>query len=140
MLSLQEMQNVISDLHKDAFGHRPTVDKLMYLRSLPLGELQVVFDEWSEIVGDLVDAESEAEELAVAKFEAKVSEVMLMGASDRETAIRWMYSTTLDTMHSPQDVECLVWNMGFLHTTTGRELVDVLCNICKDSWRLKEIL
>jgi hypothetical protein len=56
------------------------------------------------------------------------------GAEDRLTALRWM--TQMHTWFGLQDVEGYVYNLGFLFTPEGRELVDELCYVVEfTDWR-----
>jgi hypothetical protein len=49
-----------------------------------------------------------------------------MGASDEETAIRWL--TADEEFYHSQDVEHWIYNQGILFTDYGRELVKKLDN------------
>ena len=62
-------------------------------------------------------------------FEMEVQSFIKMGASNRETALRWM--TDDMTFYTRQDVEGWVYNRGILFTDYGRELVKELMDIVK---------
>jgi hypothetical protein len=116
-----------SDLHKDVYGFRPR---------------GAIMDEWTdrtprqkqELWNALCDelevknAETKSqEERDVAKFEARVQEVMYFGAGDRKTALSWI--TGQETFYHSQDVEHFVWEQGILFTQYGKKLIEDLLGI-----------
>ena len=78
--------SLISDLHKDAYGFRPTHYSLWMSK-----------EDFDVEIGNLVDEsnrayqrQQEEQDHAVVAFEVKVEEIINSGAKDRNTAIRWL--------------------------------------------------
>lgn len=110
---------IVSDLHKEAFGFRPT---------------SAFYDEWSNSNDDEKqstwdwllnaarrradeDAAREAED--VAEFERELAEIQKVGRDcSKEQALRWM--TPVEPFEHSQDIEQWVWERGILFTDIGR--------------------
>lgn len=112
---VEELQQIYSDMFKDLHGFRPrsltpeTESELRY----ELACLQRDLEEQIE-----ADRITEIEQIA--KIEARINEVIEIGAGDRLTAIRWITET--ENFCSIQDVEMYVWSLGILHSDYGRKL------------------
>jgi hypothetical protein len=73
------------------------------------------------------------EQECVDEFEARVQDVIELGAENRETALRWIVGS--ETFYHSQDVEHFVWEQGILFTDYGKQLVKDLCSIVEyESW------
>lgn len=81
------MVNTIWDLYKEARGVRP---RGYNFAEMSMAELSKFYDELM-VEADEVASEDEAREKeAIAEFEAKVAELIEMGAESREVAMRWL--------------------------------------------------
>ena len=82
--------NIVSDLHKDAYGFRPTQGFWAQWEAMNDDGKQA---EWDSLC-DALYASNEEEELrqqrAIVEFEGLVETTIESGASDRETALRWI--------------------------------------------------
>jgi hypothetical protein len=83
--------NIVSDLHKDAYGFRPRSDFWSEWNSVgDEGKQQI----WDELIADLntaVDEEKAAQQRAIAATELRIQEIMnLVVDSTREDAIRFL--------------------------------------------------
>ena len=85
MFTFQE--NLFSDLYKDAYGCRPTFNVVAGMTDIEKQQ------EWDILVG-MVERNIEEDRVrdaeAVAAFEARVAEVIAIGAKDEATAYRWI--------------------------------------------------
>jgi len=81
--------NLISDLHKDAYGYRPT--NVFWHRWLgdTDDKKQETWDRLCEAVRISIAEEKAAEEAAIAKFEDLVTNLMHPG-TNRERVIAWL--------------------------------------------------
>lgn len=83
-------ENIVSDLHKDAYGFRPSSYFWDSWKNSTNDQKQVI---WDGLLRDL-DAEMERERnaqlQAVAAFETMVERNLEHGAQSREDAIRWV--------------------------------------------------
>jgi uncharacterized protein YhaN len=89
--SREEMLRLISDLHKDARGFRPSVDRHAAYAAMPTAALA---REWDGLCAELdrsMAHEAEAQARAAARFEARVADLRAAGAGDRATALRWLF-------------------------------------------------
>lgn len=81
---------LISDLHKDARGFRPSSDWMTRFRASSFAEQEA---EWNALCAELdraMEEEERAQQQAITRFEARVSDLIASGAGDRATAIRWI--------------------------------------------------
>ena len=83
----QEMILIYSDFYKDAYGVRP---RGINYHEFTLEELEADFNSFSKVCKENARIEKEANERAIADFEAKVQTLINMGANDRKTALRWI--------------------------------------------------
>ena len=81
---------LFSDLHKDAYGCRPSVGERLHWQTLTADEKQAEWERLCDILESNEVRRSEMEEAAVAAFETQVRENIELGAGNRETAIRWI--------------------------------------------------
>ena len=77
----------IYDGHKDAYGFR---NRNYDFDSMSLEELRLESDRISAAVKDSMDEEKRMHDANIADLEKRISDNILMGASDRQTAIRWI--------------------------------------------------
>ena len=82
--------NTYSDLHKDCYGFRPSVEAMIHWHSLTADQKQAEWDRLCVALEEEIAAEKRGEELRVARFEQLVVETVAAGAADRETAIQWL--------------------------------------------------
>lgn len=121
------MFDIISDLHKDARGFRPTSDWMIMFESQSEEMQQEIFDGLVEEMKESQEEEARLEQKAIYDFDDQVAAVRRNGAPDRATALRWITQT--ETFYNEQCVEHWVWNQGFLFTDYGRALVKELMTI-----------
>ena len=116
--------NTFSDLHKDVYGFRPRGHHYDIASN---DEKQKIWDELCEELeaNNLVEQEQTIK--AVARFEARIADVIELGAGNRTNALLWMVGT--ETFYHIQDVEHFVWEQGILFTDYGKRLVKDLAAI-----------
>jgi hypothetical protein len=119
--------NLVSDLHKDAYGFRPYFQYMVdWVEATPAVKQQI----WDGLLVDL-EREIDREKLETTRsaeiFEGMIANSMLLGAADRDTAIRWL--TQAEDFKHAQDVESWVWEHGILFTDVGREVVQKVCKL-----------
>ena len=116
--------NTFSDLHKEVYGFRPRGHHYDIASN---DEKQKIWDELCEELeaNNLVEQEQTIK--AVARFEARIADVIELGAGNRTNALRWM--SQQETFYHSQDVEHFVWELGILFTDYGRRLVKDLAAV-----------
>jgi len=83
-------ESIVSDLHKDARGHRPDAS---WWNCWNFQDDEGKQAAWNTLLDDLEQSnarERAEQETAVKQFEGRIELLMNMGASTRETAIRWI--------------------------------------------------
>ena len=83
-------ESIVSDLHKDAYGFRPTSG---WWDCWNFQNDQGKQTAWNTLLDDLeqsIARERAEQDAAVKRFEDRIELLMNMGASSRETAIRWI--------------------------------------------------
>ena len=83
-------ENTISDLHKDAHGYRPSSFFWQNWDDASNDQKQSIWDDLCEDLSRNVALLAREAEHALQAFEAQIDVNIELGASDRETAIRWI--------------------------------------------------
>ena len=87
-------EDTVSDLHKDAFGFRPSQNWWADWQSMTPVAKQMEWDSLLETLERTVAEDREQEARAVVAFEEFVTRTMKVGASDREAALRWIMESS----------------------------------------------
>ena len=116
-----------SDLHKDVYGFRPRGPLMDNWNAMNANQKQTLWDCLCEELEDNIKAEKAAEVVAIEKFEARIQDVIELGAGNRTNALLWITGT--ETFYHIQDVEHFVWEQGILFTDYGKQLVKDLAEI-----------
>ena len=82
--------DLLSDLHKDARGFRPSREFFETWEFADADTRQAIWNDLIEELDETMAREKEEQQLAIAEFEKSVQNIMLSGAGDRKTAIRWI--------------------------------------------------
>lgn len=98
MTIVEELQSIISDMHKDAYGFRPRGEVFWAGLDTEIA-CREKLEELDIAVGAVIAEDAKREREAVIKFEIAVLDVIDAGAGDRETAIRWMMDDEPSTEH-----------------------------------------
>ena len=83
-------ENTISDLHKDAWGHRPSQGFWVRWNCATDDAKQKI---WNDLIDDMVandQAEAKAKKENASKLFLRIKETCKLGASNYRTAIRWI--------------------------------------------------
>ena len=121
--------DLISDLHKDAYGFRPRGRFYADWAEATDAEKQEMWDIMTATLETNAKREREQELEDVAQVEKNIEAYIALGARDRKDALRWM--TQNETFYSGQCVESWVWDQGILFTNYGKALVQELLQLVK---------
>ena len=88
MTVLEQMACQYWDMYKDAHGVRP---RGINTSSWTEEDFIKEFDYLGKVIEEQAAARREAEKGAVRDFEARIGEMINLGANDRETALRWIH-------------------------------------------------
>ena len=116
-----------SDLHKDVYGFRPRGSLMDDWNDRTPRQKQELWNALCDELEANTIFEKQQAENAVAKFEARVKDVIELGAGNRTNALLWM--TSSEKFFHSQSVEHFVWEQGILFTDYGKQLVKDLCEI-----------
>lgn len=83
-------ENIVSDLHKDARGFRPSQTWWNVWNKVSDEAKQDIWDALSEELSETMDRERLAEARAYAKLLDRILDTMKLGAEDQKTAIKWI--------------------------------------------------
>jgi len=119
--------DIISDLHKDARGYRPSQYFWEGWKELSDEGQKEIFDMLAEALQIRERDEREMEQRAIENFEARIADVIKLGAGNRQTALRWI--TSQEKFYHSQSVEHFVWEQGILFTDYGKKLLNELLEI-----------
>ena len=101
-------EDTISDLHKDAYGFRPTESFWTFWNEATDVQKQATWDSLVDTMEASVAREREEQARSVEIFEALVAKTISHGAQDRETALRWI----MDESGCDGDWDYLAWANG----------------------------
>lgn len=122
--------NLISDLHKDAYGFRPTQSFWEEWNSAAEISKQCIWESLCEHVKEAIEREKLEEQLDLASFERDLARVMKAGDCDEATALGYMAPVNFDeATPSEQDIEHWVWEIGILYTERGKQVVEILKSV-----------
>ena len=119
--------DIISDLHKDARGYRPSQYFWEGWKELSDEGQKEIFDMLAEELKIREQDEREMEQRAIKTFEARIADVIKLGAGNRQTALRWI--TSQEKFYHSQSVEHFVWEQGILFTDYGKKLLNELLEL-----------
>lgn len=83
-------EQIVSDLHKDARGFRPTVAWMHAWETSSNDEKQGIWDALCTELEDEMAREELAQSRAYAKLLDRILDTMKLGAEDQKTAIKWI--------------------------------------------------
>ena len=86
MSKLEQCRETYSDMFKDVYGFRPRGRDFGWT----LEQYEEEFEYLERALELRLKEEAEEQSVAIAAFEARVSELVEVGARDRETALRWI--------------------------------------------------
>lgn len=82
--------DIVSDLHKDAYGFRPRGAFWQNWEASTEDEKQAEWNSLLEACQRAIERQREEEALAIVRFEKLLEKTVSRGAGDRETALRWI--------------------------------------------------
>ena len=116
-----------SDLFKDVNGFRPRGSLMDDWNDRTPRQKQELWNALCDELETNNKFEKEQEAKAVASFQARVQDVIELGAGNYTNALLWIVGT--ETFYHIQDVEHFVWEQGILFTDYGKQLVKDLAAI-----------
>ena len=120
--------NIVSDLHKDAFGFRPNQYFWEEWNQSPDAAKQVIWDDLLVALDRAIEFEKQEQAANIAAFERGVEAALLLGATDRAAAIRWVVQgLELDEVDLQYGGSKVCYELGLPY-----DMQTVFDPICKD--------
>lgn len=101
-------ENTVSDLHKDAYGFRPSAYWWEIWSESTDEQKQGTWDDLIDQLNYSMEQEKQAQARAIDRFEHLVAKTIEHGAANRETALRWI----MDASDCRGDWDYLCWQHG----------------------------
>ncbi len=119
-----DLLNIMSDMHKDAYGFRPRhIDYSKFTDA----ELEAECDSYQEEIEANEKLEAEVLVTKSSNWDELIAKTIAMGAGDYKTALRWIVDGADD-----YDAEAIVWSYGLLFSDKGRAIVKDIQKYCLD--------
>lgn len=126
-------EELISDLHKDAWGHRPTP---YFWHIWDNGDKDFKQKKWNELIDDMEKNQNEEEKRKknnATKLAKRIKEVCKLGAKNYRTAIRWI----LEADGYNEDRQCLndagylcyLFGIDYKFEKVFYHILDIKCEI-----------
>ena len=117
-----EVLSYISDLYKDVNGVRPRGYNFHEWSDI---ELEAFTDKLIAQLKENEELERLQEEADVKRFQDQVQKTIELGAGDRKTAIKWLFSSEeydQGEYVTDWDVDGFLYNQGIIHSDFGIEV------------------
>ncbi len=105
------MLDLISDIYKDAYGFRPSGQYMVKWNELSLDERELEWARLTDMVEENLLEEKKETNIAILEFEKAIIIALEAGASDRDTAIRWMLDVE-GLLEDNNDTGYICWMLG----------------------------
>jgi hypothetical protein len=128
-ISRGEILNLISDLYKDVYGSRP---RGYGFNEWPDAELNSFWDDLIVQLKENEETEHLQEIADVKSFEDQIQKTIDLGAKDRKTALRWLFSSEeydQGEYVTDWDVDGFLYRKGIRHSNLGQQVKKELLEI-----------
>ena len=119
----------ISDLYKDVHGVRP---RYINIKEWSDGELEVYTDKLIVQLKENEELERLQEEADVKSFKDQIQKTIDIGAGDRKTALKWLFSSEeydQGEYVTDWDIDGFLYKNGIVHSDFGKEVKKELLEI-----------
>ena len=107
---------IVSDLHKDAHGFRPSAYFWRTWNAEGLSGKQIIWDALCRYLEQTQEREQDEVKRAISEYEVRIASYISIGAKDRATAIRWLVQslelTETDDMFFTCVAEYICYTLG----------------------------
>jgi hypothetical protein len=133
----RDMKNdyeLLSDLHKDARGYRPTVAYMTWFKSLSDEQKNTEWNQHCVVLAANTVLEAEIADQSLAEYNTRILNMMNQFGIDRMTAIRWdmdahevdITDALLSYGTAHQAVEHYLWENGLSFDNIDRMALEIL--------------
>ena len=122
-------ESIVSDLHKDARGYRPTECFWEEWDQCGDDNRQVMWDSLLAELNAAMAAEREAETAALANFEAQLAAMKKSGAETTRQAIKWIFhAEKLDRYDLQYGASAVAYHFGMSYQNPYRAVIQECCD------------
>ena len=124
-----EVLGFISDLYKDVNGVRPRFYNFPEWSDI---EVEIFTDKLIAQLKENEELERLQEEADIKSFEDQVQKTIELGAGDRKTALKWLFSSEeydQGEYITDWDVDGFLYKKGIIHSNFGKEVKKELLEI-----------
>jgi hypothetical protein len=114
--------NAFSDLHKDIYGFRPSINNHPFY-SVSNAERQIMWDNMVELE-HTIKMNKKREKESIKNFESMINDIIDIGADDRETAIRWILESYNYNNYDTHGYICRDLNIPYSYE---KEFKNIMC-------------
>lgn len=112
-------EDTVSDLHKDAYGMRPSEGFWQRWREATDVEKQIEWDRLCQVLERRLEENEEEKQECIAQLENRIASLIELGARNRNMALRWL----MQAYECNGDWEYLEWNLGVPYDYTREDRV-----------------
>lgn len=103
-------ENIVSDLHKDAYGYRPTADWWSIWAAFNADQKQAMWDNLIDEMNSAIEMEKEQQDRALVEFRKLLKSTIAVCNVDWKNALRiLMEAQDIDSSASDQDFDYFLW-------------------------------
>ena len=121
--------NIVSDLHKDARGFRPTEYFWEEWDQCGDDNRQAMWDNLLAELSETMDRERNAEAAALENFRAQIAAMRKLGAETEQQAIKWMFhAEKLDRYDLQYGADAVAYHFGMAYNNPYRQTIQECCD------------
>ena len=120
--------NIVSDLHKDARGFRPSEYFWEEWTQMPDQIKQKIWDSLCNELSETMEEDRRREAEALATFEAQMAEMKLLGAETDRQAIKWIFHAEgMDRYDLQYGADYVAYHFGMSYQNPYRAVIEECC-------------
>ena len=121
--------NIVSALHKDARGFRPSEYFWEEWDQCGDDNRQAMWDNLLAELSETMDRERNAEAAALENFRAQIAEMRKLGAETEQQAIKWMFhAEKLDRYDLQYGADAVAYHFGMVYNNPYRQTIQECCD------------
>jgi hypothetical protein len=121
--------NIVSDLHKDARGFRPTEYFWEEWDQCGDDNRQSMWDSLCRELEETMAAEQAAQEQALANFKTQIKEMRKLGAETTRQAIKWIFhAEKMDRYDLQYGADYVAYHFGMNYQNPYRAVIQECCD------------
>lgn len=122
-------EQIVSDLHKDARGFRPSVHWWQVWESASSDQKQQIWDSLIVELNDEIVQERAQQQKALEAFDARVQQALDLGAADQAEAVRWIFQAErFDSFDLGYGSSFVCYRFGLSYSNKYVDLFEQVCN------------